>query len=111
MFLRICRDLAASQQYKGIEFDAMIVDNASMQLVANPEQFNGGILLSPNLYGNIISNIACGLVGGAGLVSGMNIGNQYAVFETGTRNTGTSLINKDEANPTAFICAAVDMLK
>lgn len=60
----------------------MIVDNASMQLVARPEQFNGGILLMPNLYGNIISNIACGLVGGAGLTSGLNIGDKFAVFET-----------------------------
>jgi hypothetical protein len=58
------------------------VDNACMQLVSRPEQFNGGILLMPNLYGNIISNIACGLVGGPGLVSGMNIGEKYAVFET-----------------------------
>lgn len=68
-------------------------------------------MLMPNLYGNIISNIACGLVGGPGLVSGMNIGNEYAVFETGTRNTGTSLAGKDVANPTAFIRASVDMLR
>ncbi|KHJ90274.1 hypothetical protein OESDEN_09886 [Oesophagostomum dentatum] len=65
----------------------------------------------PNLYGNIISNIACGLVGGPGLVSGMNIGDKYALFETGTRNTGTSLAGKDLANPTAFIRASVDMLR
>ncbi|PIO63018.1 hypothetical protein TELCIR_15402 [Teladorsagia circumcincta] len=68
-------------------------------------------MLMPNLYGNIISNIACGLVGGPGLVSGMNIGKNYAVFETGTRNTGTSLAGKDLANPTAFIRASVDMLR
>ena len=58
----------------------MIVDNASMQLVSRPQQFD--VMLMPNLYGNIISNIACGLVGGPGLVSGMNLGNKYAVFET-----------------------------
>ncbi|KHJ78086.1 hypothetical protein OESDEN_22294 [Oesophagostomum dentatum] len=68
-------------------------------------------MLMPNLYGNIISNIACGLVGGPGLVSGMNIGDEYAVFETGTRNTGTSLAGKDMANPTAFIRASADMLR
>lgn len=68
-------------------------------------------MLMPNLYGNIISNIACGLVGGPGLVSGMNIGDDYAVFETGTRNTGTTLAGKDLANPTAFIRASVDMLR
>jgi isocitrate dehydrogenase (NAD+) len=72
--------LAATPKYKDIKLDAMIVDNASMQLVSKPEQFNGGIMLMPNLYGNIISNIACGLVGGPGLVSGLNIGEHYAVF-------------------------------
>jgi isocitrate dehydrogenase (NAD+) len=102
--------LAATPKYKDIKLDAMIVDNASMQLVSKPEQFNGGIMLMPNLYGNIISNIACGLVGGPGLVSGLNLGENYAVFETGTRNTGTSLANKDIANPTAFIRAAIDLL-
>ncbi|KAI6182401.1 Isocitrate dehydrogenase [NAD] subunit, mitochondrial [Aphelenchoides bicaudatus] len=107
LFLRVCRDMAGSQRYQSIKFDAMIVDNASMQLVSRPQQFD--IMLMPNLYGNIISNIACGLVGGPGLVSGMNIGDKYAVFETGTRNTGTSLAGKDEANPTAFIGAAIDM--
>lgn len=64
----------------------MIVDNASMQLVSRPQQFNDSIMLMPNLYGNIISNIACGLVGGPGLVSGMNIGDKYAVFETVKNN-------------------------
>ena len=82
-----------------------------MQLVSRPQQFSGGIMLMPNLYGNIISNIACGLVGGPGLVSGMNFGAHYAVFETATRNTGTTLTGKDVANPTSFIRAACDMLR
>lgn len=100
----------AARDYPQIKFQSMIVDNASMQLVSRPEQFNGGIMLMPNLYGNIISNISCGLVGGPGLVSGMNIGERFAVFETATRNTGTTLANRNVANPTAFIRAAVDML-
>ncbi|KAI6178715.1 Isocitrate dehydrogenase [NAD] subunit, mitochondrial [Aphelenchoides besseyi] len=111
LFLKVCRDIASLDKFKGIEFDSMIVDNASMQLVSKPQQFNGGIMLMPNLYGNIISNIACGLAGGPGLVSGQNIGDQYAVFETATRNTGTTLAGKDIANPTAFIRAGVDMLR
>uniref|UniRef100_A0A7E4V080 Iso_dh domain-containing protein n=1 Tax=Panagrellus redivivus TaxID=6233 RepID=A0A7E4V080_PANRE len=110
LFLKVCKEIAAAE-YPTIEFNSMIVDNASMQLVSNPQQFNGGIMLMPNLYGNIISNIACGLVGGPGLVSGMNLGKKYAVFETGTRNTGTSLAGKNIANPTAFIRAAIDMLR
>ncbi|XGW03514.1 hypothetical protein V3C99_015025 [Haemonchus contortus] len=108
LFLKVCKEIAENE-YPEIKFDAMIVDNASMQLVSRPQQFD--IMLMPNLYGNIISNIACGLVGGPGLVSGMNIGDEYAVFETGTRNTGTSLAGKDAANPTAFIRASADMLR
>ncbi|KAF7625967.1 Isocitrate dehydrogenase [NAD] subunit, mitochondrial [Meloidogyne graminicola] len=112
LFLKVCKEIADTEyKSKGLKFDSLIVDNACMQLVSRPQQFNGGILLMPNLYGNIISNIACGLVGGPGLVSGMNIGEKFAVFETGTRNTGTSLTGKDLANPTAFILASIDMLR
>ncbi|CAJ0579839.1 unnamed protein product, partial [Mesorhabditis spiculigera] len=107
LFLKVVNDVA--KLYPSIECDAMIVDNASMQLVSRPQQFD--IMLMPNLYGNIISNIACGLVGGAGLVSGINIGNDYAVFETGTRNTGTSLVGKNLANPASFLRASADMCK
>uniref|UniRef100_F1L8D9 Isocitrate dehydrogenase [NAD] subunit, mitochondrial n=2 Tax=Ascaris TaxID=6251 RepID=F1L8D9_ASCSU len=107
LFLKVCREMAA-RDYPSLQLDSMIVDNASMQLVSNPQQFD--VMLMPNLYGNIISNIACGLVGGAGLVSGINIGSDYAVFETGTRNTATMLAGKDLANPTAFLCAGIDML-
>ncbi|KAE9419872.1 hypothetical protein Angca_003282, partial [Angiostrongylus cantonensis] len=108
LFLEIVGQIG-KKAYPDIQFESMIVDNACMQLVSRPEQFD--VMLMPNLYGNIISNIACGLVGGPGLVSGMNIGEKYAVFETGTRNTGTSLAGKDLANPTAFIRASVDMLR
>ncbi|VDM64900.1 unnamed protein product [Angiostrongylus costaricensis] len=108
LFLEVVGQIA-KKDYSDIQFESMIVDNACMQLVSRPEQFD--VMLMPNLYGNIISNIACGLVGGPGLVSGMNIGEKYAVFETGTRNTGTSLAGKDLANPTAFIRASVDMLR
>ncbi|KAJ1373358.1 hypothetical protein KIN20_035734 [Parelaphostrongylus tenuis] len=108
LFLEVVKQIG-KKDYPDIELDAMIVDNACMQLVSRPQQFD--VMLMPNLYGNIISNIACGLVGGPGLVSGMNIGEKYAVFETGTRNTGTSLAGKDLANPTAFIRASVDMLR
>uniref|UniRef100_A0A915KFX3 Isopropylmalate dehydrogenase-like domain-containing protein n=1 Tax=Romanomermis culicivorax TaxID=13658 RepID=A0A915KFX3_ROMCU len=79
-----------------------------MRLVSNPYQFD--VVLMPNLYGNILSNIACGLVGGAGILSGVNVGEKYAVFETGSRNTGTNIAGKDLANPIAFIRAGVDML-
>ncbi|MCP9265694.1 Isocitrate dehydrogenase [NAD] subunit gamma 1, mitochondrial [Dirofilaria immitis] len=109
LFLRICKEIAENE-YPQLHFDSMIIDNASMQLVSHPQQFD--IILLPNLYGNIISNIACGLIGGAGLVSGVNIGSKYAVFETGTRGIGTTNIaGKNIANPTSFIRASADMLK
>ena len=66
LFLRCCEEV--SKLYPNIEFEKMIVDNACMQLVAKPQQFD--VMVMPNLYGNIIANLASGLVGGAGLVAG-----------------------------------------
>ncbi|VDN07037.1 unnamed protein product [Thelazia callipaeda] len=108
LFLRICQKIAETE-YPQLRFETMIIDNASMQLVSRPQQFD--VIISPNLYGNVISNIACGLIGGAGVVSGVNIGPEYAVFETGTRGRGTELAGKNIGNPTSFIRASVDMLK
>ncbi|KAL1425078.1 hypothetical protein MTO96_019530 [Rhipicephalus appendiculatus] len=106
LFLKCCTEV--SKDYPEIEFDNMIIDNCSMQLVSNPSQFD--VLLLPNLYGNILTNIACGLVGGPGITSGRNYGHDYAVFETGTRNTGKSIAGKNIANPLAMMNAGVDLL-
>lgn len=106
LFLKCCAETA--KDYPEIEFDNMIIDNCSMQLVSNPSQFD--VLLLPNLYGNILTNIACGLVGGPGITSGRNYGHDYAVFETGTRNTGKSIAGKNIANPLAMLNASVDLL-
>lgn len=106
LFLKCCTETA--KDYPEIEFDNMIIDNCSMQLVSNPSQFD--VLLLPNLYGNILTNIACGLVGGPGITSGQNYGHEYAVFETGTRNTGKSIAGKNIANPLAMLNASVDLL-
>lgn len=107
LFLETCREVA--RDYPDVAVNDMIVDNCSMQLVSNPGQFD--ILLVPNLYGNIVVNLACGLTGGAGVTSGRNYGDEYAVFETATRNTGTALVGKNLANPVATLYASVDMLK
>lgn len=106
LFLKICSDVA--KEYPEIEYNNMIIDNCSMQLVSNPNQFD--VLLLPNLYGNILTNIACGLVGGPGITSGRNYGPTHAVFETGTRNTGKKVAGKNIANPIAMINASVDLL-
>lgn len=81
----------------------------NFQLVSNPHKFD--VLLLPNLYGNILTNIACGLVGGPGITSGRNYGVEHAVFETGTRNTGKSVAGKNVANPLAMINASADLLE
>ncbi|GFY55132.1 isocitrate dehydrogenase subunit gamma, mitochondrial [Trichonephila inaurata madagascariensis] len=107
LFLNTCSDIA--KEYPQIEFDNMIIDNCSMQLVSNPHQFD--VLLLPNLYGNILNNIACGLVGGPGITSGQNLGHEFAVFETGSRNTGKSIAGKNIANPVAMLNASADLLE
>jgi len=107
LFLESCRKV--SEEYPDIKFDSMIVDNASMQMVSNPQQFD--VMVMPNLYGNIIGNIAAGLIGGPGIVSGKNIGEEYAIFETGTRNSGRSIAGKNIANPLGMLFAGADMLK
>ena len=71
LFLKVCRDVAKEYESSGIKFEDMIVDNASMQMVARPSQFD--VIVCGNLYGNILSNIGAGLVGGPGIVPGANI--------------------------------------
>ncbi|XP_029654669.1 isocitrate dehydrogenase [NAD] subunit gamma, mitochondrial isoform X2 [Octopus sinensis] len=106
LFLECCKNVA--EEYPQIEFNNMIVDNACMQMVSHPQQFD--VLVLPNLYGNILSNVATGMVGGAGVVPGRNIGDSYAIFETGTRNSGRSIQGKNIANPTGMLLASCDML-
>lgn len=80
-----------------------------MQLVSNPWQFD--VMILTNLYGTIVSNLICGLIGGPGILSGANYGPRYAVFEPGTRNTGTKLAGTNTANPCAMLNASVDLLE
>ncbi|XP_037287873.2 isocitrate dehydrogenase [NAD] subunit gamma, mitochondrial [Rhipicephalus microplus] len=107
LFLKSCLDVA--REYPDIAVEDMIIDNCCMQLVRRPSQFD--VMLVPNLYGNILVNMACGLTGGPGITSGRNYGREFAVFETATRNTGSYLVGKNLANPAASLFAAVDMLK
>lgn len=114
LFLRTCQRI--SKEYPDIEFNDMIVDNTCMQLVSNPWQFD--VMVTPNLYGNIVSNVCCGLTGGAGMAAGQNYNNEInygknniGLFETATRNTGESIMNKDVANPTASLMAGVKLLE
>src|SRR5579883_1923285 len=105
LFLRCCREAAA--RHPAIEYQELIVDNAAMQLVIRPETFD--ILLMPNLYGDIISDLAAGLVGGLGIVPGANLGDTHAIFEA-VHGTAPDIAGKGLANPTALMQSAVLML-
>jgi isocitrate dehydrogenase (NAD+) len=105
LFLTCCRQVAA--EYPEIEYREMIVDNACMQLVMRPETFD--VLLLPNLYGDIISDLAAGLVGGLGIVPGANLGDHHAIFEA-VHGTAPDIAGKGLANPTALMQSAVLML-
>lgn len=106
LFLECARQV--SKSYKTIGFSDVIVDNACLQLVINPWQFD--MLLMENLYGDILSDLAAGLVGGLGVVPGANIGDHYALFET-VHGSAPDIKGKNIANPSAMIQAAVMMLR
>ncbi len=106
MFLRCAR--AVAKEYPEIEYKELIVDNASMQLVMRPEQFD--VLLMPNLYGDIVSDLAAGLVGGLGIVPGANMGEKHAIFEA-VHGSAPDIAGKGIANPTALMLSSVMMLE
>merc|ERR1712098_583354 len=85
-----------AKEYPTLEANDMIVDNASMQAVSRPQQFD--VMVMPNLYGGILSNIGAALVGGPGIVPGCNMGREVAVFEPGCRHVGLDIKGKDQAN-------------
>ncbi len=105
LFLRCCREVA--KQFPEIQYKELIVDNASMQLVIRPETFD--ILLLPNLYGDIVSDLAAGLVGGLGIVPGANMGETHAVFEA-VHGSAPDIAGQGKANPTALMLSSVMML-
>ena len=105
LFLRCCREIAAG--FPHIEYSELIVDNACMQLVMRPETFD--VLVLPNLYGDIVSDLCAGLVGGHGIVPGANLGDTCAVFEA-VHGSAPDIAGKGIANPTALMQSARLML-
>ncbi len=105
LFLESARNIA--QNYPQIKFREILVDNCCMQLVQNPNQFD--VLLLPNLYGDIVSDLCAGLVGGLGVAQGANIGKDYAVFEP-VHGSAPDIAGEDKANPTAMLMSAIEML-
>jgi isocitrate dehydrogenase (NAD+) len=105
LFLRSVRAVAA--QFPEIEYKELIVDNACMQIVMDPLQFD--MLLLPNLYGDVMSDLAAGLVGGLGVVPSANIGDEAAMFEA-VHGTAPDIAGKGVANPTALLMSSILML-
>src|SRR3989344_1223908 len=106
LFLNVARDVA--KNYPGIEFEDRIVDNMCMQLVQKPELYD--VLVLPNLYGDIISDLGAGLVGGLGVAPGSNIGEKYALFEA-THGSAPKYKGLNKVNPTAMILSGKLMLE
>ncbi|NQY62658.1 MAG: isocitrate dehydrogenase [Alteromonadaceae bacterium] len=106
LFLKIAREVAA--RYPEIESTEMIVDNCCMQLVMNPEQFD--VIVTTNLFGDILSDLCAGLVGGLGMAPGANIGEDCAIFEA-VHGSAPDIAGKNLANPTSVILAAIQMLE
>ena len=106
LFLRCTRDVAAA--YPEIAYAEHIVDNTCMQLVTNPYQYD--VLVMENLYGDILSDLCSGFVGGLGLVPGANLGEDAAIFEA-VHGSAPDIAGQDKANPTALLQSAVLMLR
>ena len=106
LFLETARDVARS--YPDIEFEDRIVDNMCMQLVQKPELYD--VIVLPNLYGDIVSDLAAGLIGGLGLAPGANLGEEYAVFEP-VHGSAPKYKGLNKVNPLAMILSGVMMLK
>lgn len=97
-----------SKEYPQIKTREILVDNLCMQLVQNPNQFD--VLVLPNLYGDIVSDLCAGLIGGLGVAQGANIGLDYAVFEP-VHGSAPDIKGQNKANPTALLLSAIEMLK
>jgi isocitrate dehydrogenase (NAD+) len=106
LFLHVARDVAAENA--DIEFDDRIVDNLSMQLVQRPEEYD--VLVLPNLYGDIVSDLCAGLIGGLGLAPGANFGTNAAVFEP-THGSAPKYAGQNKANPMAMMLSGMLMLR
>ena len=106
LFLRVTREVAAS--YPDLAFDDCIVDNLCQQLVLRPERFD--VLVAPNLYGDIVSDLCAGLIGGPGVAPGANIGAEAALFEA-VHGSGPDIAGQNVVNPTAFLLSGVLMLE
>jgi len=105
MFIESCRQVA--DRWPSIKYEELVIDNATMKLTMNPNQFD--VLVLPNLYGDIVSDLCAGLIGGLGLTPSANIGQEVAIFEA-VHGTAPDIAGQNKANPTALLLSACMMI-
>ncbi|KAI7013627.1 Isocitrate dehydrogenase, partial [Hortaea werneckii] len=108
LFLRIAQDIA--REYPNVEFDSELLDNACLKIVSDPTPYNDKVLVMPNLYGDILSDMCAGLIGGLGLTPSGNIGDQCSIFEA-VHGSAPDIAGKGLANPTALLLSSIMMLQ
>ncbi|KAJ1911374.1 NAD-dependent isocitrate dehydrogenase [Tieghemiomyces parasiticus] len=108
LFLSACQDLA--EQFPDVKFDDILLDRACLHITQNPVNFSNTVMVMPNLYGDILSDMCAGLIGGLGLTPSGNIGRDASIFES-VHGTAPDIAGQDKANPTALLLSAVMMLR
>ena len=108
MFLNACRNVA--KEYQDIEYDEDLLDRACLRIVRDPEPFADTVMVMPNLYGDILSDMCAGLIGGLGLTPSGNIGRDASIFEA-VHGSAPDIAGQDKANPTALLLSSIMMLR
>lgn len=108
LFVSVAKGVAA--KYPNIEYEERLLDSVCLQLVQSPQEFSNTVMVMPNLYGDILSDLGAGLIGGLGLTPSGNIGQKASIFES-VHGTAPDLAGRDLANPTALLLSAVMMLR
>ncbi|KAJ2666432.1 NAD-dependent isocitrate dehydrogenase [Coemansia sp. RSA 1199] len=108
LFLQACQEVA--REYPSVQFDEVLLDRACLQIVQDPSQYAKTVMVMPNLYGDILSDMCAGLIGGLGLTPSGNIGRDASIFES-VHGTGPDIAGQDKANPTALLLSSCMMLR
>lgn len=108
LFLNIARKI--SKDFPNVEFDAELLDNTCLKIVTDPSPYNDKVLVMPNLYGDILSDMCAGLIGGLGLTPSGNIGDECSIFEA-VHGSAPDIAGKGLANPTALLLSSIMMLQ
>ena len=108
LFLSLAREVA--KDFPGVEFDSELLDNTCLRIVTDPTPYNDKVLVMPNLYGDILSDMCAGLIGGLGLTPSGNIGDECSIFEA-VHGSAPDIAGKGLANPTALLLSSIMMLQ